>query len=132
MARDWDLFIDEVKDAGRLRAIGALVLESGIAEGLYFQLRRQIVKREGRGRVGEVHWSALGKIEAAVAKEWISHFLGGPMMFFVLLRVKPRDTRPKAIQRLVKQLEDKRVPGGLKRSSTTVHLDLDDADPPHV
>lgn len=133
MATHWDLFIDDVKDGGTLKALGALVLHSGIAEGLYFQLCRQIAKREGRGRVGEIHWSALGKIEAAVAKEWISHFLRGPMMFFVLLRVKSRETKLQAIQRIVQQLEDdERVPGGLNRSSTTVHLDLDDADPPDV
>lgn len=35
MTTGWDMFVDEVKDGGKLRSLGALVVNAGVTEGLY-------------------------------------------------------------------------------------------------
>lgn len=131
MVLNYDLFIDEVKDGGKLQELGALVINTDVVEGLYYQLQKAINKREGsEGKIGEIHWSNLTEIEAKVAKDWLNHFLNGPMMFFVFLQAKQMETKLKACERLIENLEnDSKVPGGMVRSQTTIHLDIDRSDP---
>lgn len=127
---DWDIYIDERKDGSRLLALGALILHAGVAERVRLQLRRVISKREGSGcKIGEIHWSGLSEIEAAVAREWIEIFLSVPMTFFVHMRVREHETKASASLRLVEYLESEtQVPGSLSRTRTTVHLDIDESD----
>jgi hypothetical protein len=64
-----------------------------------------------------------------VAKEWVTHFLSGPLMFFVYFRAKEGETKLEAFKRLIEHMEqDNRVPGGLWRKTTTLHLDIDTSD----
>jgi hypothetical protein len=134
MAVNMDCFVDEVKAGGNVIALGVLVLEPGVLEGLHRGLEKPINQRIGCGAtVGEIHWSKMGDLECGVAKEWVSHFFSAPCTFFVLCRCLENETKAGAIKRLIESLEsDPRVYGGLSRQLTTVHLDFDSADPPDM
>jgi hypothetical protein len=127
MATDWDLFVDEHKSGGKITLLGIVAVNAGTVEGLLKQLYSSRIKRAGRRvTVGEVKWSGLGKVEADVAREWLSFFLRGPLMFFALLESQPGETRAAGVRRFVELMEaDPAVPGELDRKATTVHLDID-------
>ena len=131
MAADWDLFIDETKEGGNLKCLGVLAFHAGVTEGIFSHLaeaRNSIVSR-GR-KVGEIHWKDLGDAEAEVAEKWLLYFLGGPMMFFAAAFCKPKETKQAALTRVLQTLEnDNRVPHGLARARTTIHVDADPSDP---
>lgn len=131
MSAQMDCFVDEVKDGGKLVALGVLFLELDVLEGLDRLLRKPIVTLAGAGaEVGEVHWSSLSSLEAEVAMQWLTSFLSGPLMFFVLALRQNRETKAETFKRLVERLEsDPRVPGGFSRRTTTVHFDANDSDP---
>jgi hypothetical protein len=134
MAADWDLFIDETKEGGKLKCLGVLALHAGVAEGIFAQLAKAKNALVSRGnKVGEIHWKDLGEVEAEVAQEWLSLFLGGPMMFFVVALCMPAETKETAVTRVLQALEnDSRVPYGLARDRTTIHVDADSSDPPDM
>ena len=131
MSAQLDCFVDEVKDGGKLVALGVLFLEVDVLEGLDGLLRKPLAKIAGTGtKVGEVHWSSLSPLEAKIAAQWLTSFLSGPLMFFVLALRQNRETKAETFKRLIEVLEsDPRVPGGFSRRTTTVHFDADDSDP---
>lgn len=131
MSAQMDCFVDEVKDGGTVISLGILIVEAGVLEGIDGALNRPIEKRTGSGAtVGEIHWSKLGDLEAGVAKEWLTSFLQGPLMFFVLAPVLQDEDKAGTLKRVITVLEeDSRVMGGFSRQTTTVHFDTDSSDP---
>lgn len=130
MASSWDLYIDEIKCGGSVKALGVLAFEAGVVEGIYHKLSDAKNRLVGKGkRIGEIHWCDLDGTEVDLAKEWISFFFNGPMMFFALALCEKKEAKIDVVRRIVQALEnDPHVPGGLNRGSTTVHLDIDSSD----
>jgi hypothetical protein len=128
--RHMDCFVDEVKNGGTVTGLGVLLLEAGVTEGLDGQLNRPIAREQGKGhKIGEIHWSDMGEYEAEVAKQWLTYFLQGPLMFFVHAKGRAGESKAATLKRLIELLEaDPHLPG-FHRSSTVVHFDTDSADP---
>lgn len=131
MTMPWDSFVDEVKSGSTVSHIGVLFLETGVYESLVDQLFISINHYRGRSvRVGEIHFSNLGAVEARVAAAWLRIFFKAPNSFFVLVKLMPGESKQLAYERLISRLENEpRVPHGLDRHETTVHFDFDGAEP---
>lgn len=124
-----DCFVDEVKDGGIVTGLGVLLLEAGVTEGLDGQLNRPIATAEGSGcKIGEIHWSDMHEYEANIAKQWLTYFLQGPMMFFVYAKSRVGESKADTLKRLILTLEADQYFLGFHRSTTVVHFDTDRAD----
>ena len=132
MALNWDLFCDETKLEGDVDAVGILALEVGVVSNLTAILiadRDRILNlRKVNNR--EVHWVDIDTIEAEIARAWIASYFRTPMAFFIYVPASvAAGNRLTFVQRAVERLEaDPRVPGGLTRGQTTIHLDYDSVD----
>jgi hypothetical protein len=136
MAIDWDIFVDEHKDGGRVVAIGALCLEAGVTPNLQDTLvkeKSRVENRLGHG-IGEIHWKRLDGGKSDIAVRWMNAFLSGPMMFYVRFDAFRRGSSVVNLTKaLVERLERSlAVPGGLERDKTTVHVDYDTANTGHL
>jgi len=132
MAADWDLFIDEYKDGGKLLGIGAICLEAGVTPNLGQSLvkTKDKVQNSIGHKISEIHWTAMDHDRSEVALEWVNLFLSGPLMFHTRLDItSTKDSVGTLVRRLVQILEaNPKVKHGLVRGQTTVHLDYDSAN----
>jgi hypothetical protein len=131
MSQNIDCFVDEVKDGGKIIALGVLLMEVGVLEGMAHSLHEPIARLEGAGtKVGELHWAQLGKVDAMVAEEWLRNFFRAPLTFFVLVTKVGNESKAAMLKRLITVLEaDARIRGGFSRTTTTIHFDTDESDP---
>ena len=133
MVANWDLFGDEVKLGGTVSAVGLLAIEAGVVPTLTAHLIRDLDRvfndhRDDTRR--EVHWVDLDAVEKRIAEQWISTYYRAPMVFFLFIpSAWTRGNRLDLVRAAIQRLEgDPRVPYGLSRSQTTVHLDYDSFD----
>jgi hypothetical protein len=107
-----------------------LAMDRGVLEALDHWLEDPIDRIQGRGvKVGEIHWSRLGDIEARVATEWLTSFFRAPFVFFLNAPAHLRERKDHVVSRMVAALKaDPRVPGGFDPAYVAIHLDADRSD----
>lgn len=128
---NWDIFVDEQKNGGKIRCIGALFVEKGVTAQIEETLlkERDRVANRTKAKVGSVHWAELGDIEAQVATAWLEAYARAPLCFFVRVDAVAPDMKIHLFERLKEHLDrSDRVPGGFASANATVHLDRDRAD----
>lgn len=80
-------------------------------------------------KLGSPHWVEMKEHMDTVATAWLDKFFSGPLMFFVYAPARAATSRLDLVTAVIERLErDPRVPYGLERSSTTIHLDYDHQD----
>jgi len=130
---NWDIFADEQKARdGSAAAIGLLCIERGVVCQLaqeLIQRKTDIENRLSIRKLASPHWVEMKRHMDDVAIEWFDEFFTGPLSFFVYVPAPATVSRLDLVKAAIERLEaDPRVPHGLHRSATTIHLDYDHQD----